>query len=112
MGRPREHGPQTRERLLDEAARLLDEEGVTALTVRRLSDAAEVSSRAIYSLFGGMPGLVRSLYRRGFEAMSRRYDEVPQLADAMAELVELGQAYRRASLEQRDLYGLMFERAV
>jgi AcrR family transcriptional regulator len=111
MGRPREHGSETREKLLATAARLLDEEGVAALSVRRLSTEADVSARAVYSLFGDMRGLLAALFRTGAQTMVRRHEEVPRQQDPVAEILPLALAYRRAALEQRELYGLMFERA-
>lgn len=112
MGRPREHGAETRELLLTAAARLLNEEGATALSVRRLTSEVDVSGRAVYSLFGDMRGLLAALYRRGFETMAQLHEEVPRQDDPLAEILCLAMAYRRAALEQRELYGLMFERTV
>src|SRR5215475_1257673 len=111
MGRPREHGPETRERLLAIAARVLAEEGVGALSVRRLSTEAEVSARAVYSLFGDMRGLLAALFCRGFETMVRLHEQVPVNRDPLAEIEQLALAYRQGAIEQRELYGLMFERA-
>jgi hypothetical protein len=44
--------------------------------------------------------------------MVRRHEEVPRDQDPHAEIMALALAYRRGALEQRELYGLMFERAV
>jgi AcrR family transcriptional regulator len=111
MGRPREHGPETRERLLDIAARTLAEEGVGALSVRRLSAEADVSARAVYSLFGDMRGLLAALFCRGFETMVRLHEQVPVNRDPLVEIEQLALAYRQGATEQRELYGVMFERA-
>jgi AcrR family transcriptional regulator len=111
MGRPREHGPETRELLLTIAARVLNDEGVGALSVRRLGAEADVSARAVYSLFGDMRGLLAELFRRGCETMVHLHEQVPINADPIAEIGQLALAYRRGALEQRELYGLMFERA-
>ncbi|HEY7046112.1 MAG TPA: TetR/AcrR family transcriptional regulator [Jatrophihabitantaceae bacterium] len=112
MGRPREHGPEVRAQLLRAAARLLNDEGPAALSVRRLSAEAEVSSRAVYSLFGDMPGLLAELCRRESETMVRRHEAVPRQANAVAEIQALALAYRQAALEYPDLYRLMFDRVV
>jgi AcrR family transcriptional regulator len=97
--------------MLDAAARILDEEGVGALSVRRLAAEADVSGRAVYSLFGDMRGLLAALYRSGFETMVRRHEQVPINRDPRVEIEQLALAYRRAALERKELYGLMFERA-
>src|SRR5581483_373386 len=49
MGRPKEHGEETRERLLEAAARILTEEGAQAVTIRRVADEVGTTTRAIYS---------------------------------------------------------------
>ena len=110
MGRPREHGPETRERLLETAARILAEEGIAALSVRRLAGDAGVSTRAIYSLFSGMPAVLTALFRRDADGMVRRHEEVPKTADPVGEIALLAQAYRQGALDQPDLYALRFER--
>lgn len=112
MGRPRAHDEKTRDQLLEVATRLLANEGVSALTVRRLADEVGVSSRAIYSLFDGMPGLLTALYLRGFAALNARTATVAERADPVEGVIALGWAYRDAALEQRDLYPLMFQRPV
>jgi AcrR family transcriptional regulator len=112
MGRPREHGPEAREQLLRAAARLLNDEGPAALSVRRLSAEVGVSSRAVYSLFGDMRGLIGELCRRESETMVRLHEAVPRQANPVAEIRALALAYRQAALEYPELYRLMFERAV
>ena len=112
MGRPREHGPETRDQLLQTAARLLNDEGAAALSVRRLSAEVGVSSRAVYSLFGDMRGLLGELFRRESETMVRLHEAVPRQANPIAEILALALAYRQGALEHPELYGLMFERAV
>lgn len=112
MGRPREHGPEAREQLLRAAARLLNDEGPAALSVRRLSAEVGVSSRAVYSPFGEMRGLVGELCRRESETMVRLHEAVPRQANPVAEIRALALAYRQAALEYPERYRLMFERAV
>jgi len=112
MGRPKEHGADTREQLLRAAGRLLATEGADALSVRRVSGEVGVSSRAVYSLFGSMDGLLTELFRRGAETLVKRHEQVPRCGDAAAEILPLASAYRRAALEAPDFYRLVFERAV
>jgi AcrR family transcriptional regulator len=106
MGRPREHGPDTKARLLEVAGRLLGEHGASALTVRRVAAEAGTSTRAVYSLFGDKEGLLRALFHEAAEVMRRHHEAVPVLADPVAEIRLLAQAYRAAVLEQPNLYDL------
>lgn len=111
MGRPREHDEQTRERLLAAAAEILHAEGVAALSARRLAAEVEVSTRAIYSLFDGMNGVLGELFRRAAEDLVRRHEQVPRRADAAEEIVPLALAYRAGALASPAMYGLLMERA-
>jgi len=52
MGRPREHDDATAAALLAAAEWILEEEGLQALSLRRLAEAADTTTRAVYSLFG------------------------------------------------------------
>lgn len=112
MGRPKEHGEETREQLLEAAARLLSEEGVDAVSVRRLAQEVGTSTRAIYSLFGSKDGLLAAMYRRAAETFNRLHQAVPVQTDPLDELIPLGLAYRQSALEEPHLYGLLFGGAV
>jgi len=100
-------------RLVDEAGRLLARDGAAALTLRRLAEASGTSTMAVYTLYGDKQGLLRAMYRVGFErlgdalrAAAVRYD------DPLDALVALGHAYRDTALANPHLYGLMFGAAV
>ena len=112
MGRPREHDETTRQLLLDAAGRLAGAEGAGAVSVRRLAEDVGTTTRAIYSLFGSKEGIVRALYRLGFEGLDAHLASVDPVGDPIEELRRLGIAYRRAALAQPHLYELMFGRPV
>lgn len=108
MGRPKEHGEQTREALLAAAATLVHEDGPAAVSVRRVAEAAGTTTRAVYSLFGDKDGLLRALYREVAETMRRHHEEVPERDDPVAEILDLALGYRAAGLAQPHLYDLWF----
>jgi len=110
MGRPREHDERTRERLLEAAGAIIDDGGAHELTVRRLAEAAGVTTRAIYSLFGGMPGVLSELFRIGAEDMAERHEAVPRQDDAAQEILPLALAYRAGALAHPDSFLLSFGR--
>jgi len=62
-----------RRRLIEVAADVLSEEGPGALSARRLARDAETSTMAVYTHFGGMPGLVRAVVAEGFTPQARRF---------------------------------------
>jgi AcrR family transcriptional regulator len=109
MGRPRQHNDETRERLLRVASQIIRRGGGTqALTVRGLADEAGVTTRAIYSLFSGLPELIAVLCAGSAEAMVRHHEAVPVTDDPISELLPLALAYRSAALEQADLYEMLY----
>jgi AcrR family transcriptional regulator len=100
--------PELRTALIDAAARLLVEEGPSALTTRRLADEVGTSTMAVYTYFEGMDDLKRSLRREGFERLARYLDAVPRSDDAVSDVVALGAAYFFNALTNSHLYRLMF----
>lgn len=106
MGRPVEHDDRTRDRLLEAAARLLRDEGVAAVSVRRVAQEAETTTRAVYSLFGDKQGLLRGLYHDAAESMRRQHEEVPESEDPLEEITALALGYRQAALQHPHAYVL------
>jgi AcrR family transcriptional regulator len=110
VARPRTHDQQLRVRLLDEAGRLLAEEGPAALTVRRLAGRAGTSASAVYSLFGDKWGLVEEMFREGFRRFADRIAALERTDDPLADLIALGAAFRANARANPHLYDLMFGR--
>lgn len=106
MGRPPEHDEQTRARLLAAAARVLQDEGAAAISLRRVAQEAETTTRAVYSLFGGKEELLRQLFHDAAETMRRHHEDVPESEDPLTEFTALALGYRRAALEQPHAYDL------
>ena len=109
MPRPREHDENTRRRLLERAAAILDEEGLAGLSTRRLAVDLDTTTRAVYSLFGDKAGLLRALYRAGFETLRARTEAVPVTGDPVRDIGLLAEAYRDSARQNRNLYALMFD---
>jgi AcrR family transcriptional regulator len=94
--------------LLDAAGDLLSAEGPGALTTRRLAEAAGTTTQSIYTLFAGKEGVVRAMYREGYERLHERMRRVPHTADPLTDLLELGRSYRAAALASPHYYTVMF----
>lgn len=109
MGRPRLHDDKTERDLLAAAEGLLAEGGAEALSVRRVAEAAGTTPRAIYSLFGGMDGLLQALFREAFHALSADLDALPVTDDPEADLLTAGaQGFRNWAKTHPDLFRLAF----
>ena len=108
MGRPREHGAETRARLLAAAGRILAAEGLEALSLRRLAEEVGTTTRAVYSLFGGKDGLLSAMYEQMSRTLVRLHRAVPPSGDARSELLALTRAYRASARRHPNLYPLVF----
>ncbi|ATE63592.1 TetR/AcrR family transcriptional regulator [Rhizorhabdus dicambivorans] len=99
---------ETRAALLDAAAVLLSEEGPSALTVRRVADAVNASTKMIYTHFGGKDGLFNALYLHSFAGLTRAFQAELAEQDPFARLEKMIAAYRAFALGEASLYNVMF----
>ena len=97
-----------RQRLIEAAARLLGEDGPSALTTRRLARETETSTMAVYTHFGGMPALVGAVVAEGFARLEQRVGTVPRTDDPLADLQAVAVAYRDNARDNPHLYAVMF----
>jgi len=94
-----------RERLLAEAARLVDESGVGALTLRALAARAGVSRQAPYLCFANKEALEAALAAEGLRREAQWvHDE--SAGDPKARLYALARAHLRLRAEHPGLYVL------
>ena|SRR5688572_18136178 len=100
--------PDVRRRLVEEAARILGEEGPSALSVRRLAAGAGTSTMAVYTHFGAMSAVVDEVATEGFRRLIDHVDAVGVTDDPIGDLLRSAAAYRDNALENRHLYGVMF----
>src|SRR5215213_336718 len=107
MGRPRAHDERTAIALLDAAERLVAEDGLEALSVRRVAGAVGTTTRAVYSLFGSKEGLVVALGVRAFDLLWAAIDALPTTNDPAGDLVAAGVVvFRRFVLQHPALFQL------
>lgn len=97
--------------VISAAARLLAEEGLAALTVRRVADRVNASTKVIYTLFGGKDGLLEAVYLAAFDRLSEDLTAPAAVAEPRARILALARAYRLFALAHPDLYSVMFGEA-
>jgi AcrR family transcriptional regulator len=113
VGRPRRHGSETADRLLDGAERIVESEGLDALTVRRVAEEVGTTTRAVYSVFGSKDGLVVALGIRAFDFLRETIAALPETDDPAADLVDAGvQVFRRFAVEHPSLFEVGFRECV
>lgn len=98
--------------LLKAANDLLAAEGPGALTVRRIANAAGVSTMNVYSRFGGKDGVVEHLFVEGFTRLGDVMRSVTATDDPLADMLSCGLSYRKFAIEHPTLYSVMFDRVV
>lgn len=97
-----------RARLLEVALGTLEASGPEALRARGLTAEIGASTQAIYTLFGGMPGLFEALVADGFVRLAHHVEAVPETDDAVADFFAQGGAYCDWALTNPQCYRLMF----
>jgi AcrR family transcriptional regulator len=99
-----------KERLVDAGLQILRRDGAAELTVRRIAEAAGTSTMGVYSRFGGRTGVLESIYDRGFVLLREAFDALPDNADPLDRILDIGLAYRHFGLANPALYAFLFER--
>lgn len=99
--------------LVRAAADLLVAEGPTALTVRRISTAAGVSTMSLYDRFGDKNGVVDEVFIQGFESLATSIHRAKNDIENPLEALAAGlRAYRSWALANRSHCTIMFAQAV
>jgi AcrR family transcriptional regulator len=99
-------GPKSR--LINSAARILSEQGPSALSIRRVAADTGVSTMAIYTHFGSIGGLVAAVVDEAFARLAQHLSDVPEGSDPLERLLFLASAYRANAIENPHLFAAMF----
>jgi AcrR family transcriptional regulator len=105
---PRPVRAEIRTALLENAARLLAENGPASLSTRRLAAETGVSTTAIYTYFGAMPELVRAVVHEGFVRLEERLTQSGLTTDALLDATRAIYAFRENALADPHIYRVMF----
>ena len=106
---PRTADPAVRTALVEAAAEMLA--GREPVSARFLAARAGTSTTAVYTHFGGMPGLWRAVRQEGFTRLARRLASVPRTDDPVRDLAALGAVYVASARRDPFLYRAMFDAA-
>jgi AcrR family transcriptional regulator len=106
--RGRESRGEQRRKLVEAATRAVEASGPEVLRARTLAAEVGASTQALYTLFGGMPGLLEAIVAEGFARFARHVEAVPETEDPVADFLAKGRAYSEWALAHSQLYRLMF----
>ena len=98
----------TVERIAAAARRLLDEEGIDAVTMRRVAEAGGITPMAIYRHFPDRAGLLNAVAGQGFEELAARLAAMRFSGSIEERLTKMGKTYLDHALENPRLFELMF----
>lgn len=93
--------------LIERTARMLASR--EAATLRSVVADADLSTMAVYTHFGGMPGLLGAVRQEGFNRLDAHLAASDPTADPVSDLAAAAAAYAAVAREYPDLYRLMFD---
>ncbi|MBC8071419.1 MAG: TetR/AcrR family transcriptional regulator [Deltaproteobacteria bacterium] len=99
-----------RREMIECAAKILGDEGIGALSVRRVAAEVGASTMVVYTHFVDKDGLVDAAVAEAFERFATALSSV-QLGDPAAHLRALGRSYRAFALRNPAWYRLLFWRS-
>jgi AcrR family transcriptional regulator len=108
---PYHHG-DLRRSLLDAARVMIREDGIEALSLRKLADVVGVSRTALYHHFENKNDLVCAIVAEGFAALHRLLDAAtaPETGSPRERFTAFVHGYVRFATQEAELYDLMFSR--
>jgi AcrR family transcriptional regulator len=99
---------EVRDQLLKAAAEILEQEGLAALSVRKVATRAGGSTMGIYSHFKGKPDVLDALYGAGFLALSQRLDACETNSAPIPHMLAMIDRYVDFWQQRPGHYDLMF----
>jgi AcrR family transcriptional regulator len=98
----------TAEKIVGAAGKLLDREGATAVTMRRVAKSVGITPMALYRHFANRDGLLNALADVGFEELAARAGGTAMPADVEQQLMKILDVFLDFALEKPRLFELMF----
>lgn len=101
-------GVDVREQLIEAGIRILERDGLAALSARKLAAETGSSTMAVYTHFGGMAGLVDAIASEAFARFTQALIEIPATEDPVTDFLVMGARYRDFALANPQRYQMMF----
>jgi AcrR family transcriptional regulator len=98
----------TRERIVDAAWRLLDRDGLDAVSLRRVAGELGVTAPALYAHIDGKDDLLTAIGDREFEEL-RKSIEPPTDASALRAIEAMVGGYVQFSIDRPNAFQLLFQ---
>lgn len=102
-----EHRDALRARLVEVASQMLEAGGPEALQARKVTAETGTSTQAIYTHFGGMPGLLQAVIADALNRFADHVRRVPESDDAVADHFARGFLFCEWALTHPEQYRLI-----
>ncbi|MDL4839417.1 TetR/AcrR family transcriptional regulator [Aquibacillus rhizosphaerae] len=103
-----QHAESLKQTIVEAAAILLQEQGPEAVTIRKVAEKMECSTKIIYNLFNNKDGLIKLLYVEGCNVLATSFQSVSKQEKLENYLRALCEAYWDFSRNNTGYYQLMF----
>ena len=103
--------PDLRHRILEASERLLETDGLAALSMREVARRSGVTHQAPYHHFQDRETILAALVIQGFEELARRLaraNDRSAAANRLDALIESGQAYVGFAIDRPGIFRIMF----
>jgi AcrR family transcriptional regulator len=98
----------TRDRILDEARKLLNRGGAASVTMRPVGDAVGITAAGLYRHFAGRDGVLNALADEGFAELAGRLAKPSNAGSVDKRMSRLLETNLDFALEKPHLFELMF----
>lgn len=110
MARRSEHSPEELKSLILASARsIISEEGISSLSMRKVSKRAGYTEGTIYQYFENKHDLVLAVNAQTFSELEARILELPVIDDPKAQLMTLAMTYVDELAKKRELWVAIFD---
>jgi AcrR family transcriptional regulator len=99
---------EVRGELVEAGMRVLERDGLGALSARKLAAETGTSTMAVYTHFGGMTGLIDAIASEAFARFTQALTDFPETDDPVADFLVMGVHYREFALANPQRYQMMF----
>jgi AcrR family transcriptional regulator len=106
--RRKQHQHELREKILDAARELFVEEGVEAVSMRKIAQKIGYSATTLYNYFEDKEALLHALCDADFGALQDSFKKIGRTPDPIERMRKMGQAYITFAIEYPSHYRLMF----
>jgi AcrR family transcriptional regulator len=94
--------------MVEAGIRILENDGLPALSARRVATETGSSTMAVYTHFNGMPGLIDAIAAETFARFTRTLTDIEPTDDPVADFFVMGVRYREFALAHPQRYQMMF----